>query len=169
MSVDTRHNPTVFTAKVTFADEVVLPNSSLLDAHAPVAGWGYEVVEQKFQKNYAQESATSCADEARVVHVARGASGTVLGVEIGAVVANIGAAVVDVDVLKNGVSILTGGTPVQIDSGDAAYAIVAGSLDAAEIAYVVGDVFEVSIDGTAGGGTLAKGVFCNLTLQELPE
>ncbi len=119
-------------------------------------------MQHQHRSGYAQESATSAADEARVIHVVKGQTGQVLTFKVGAVVANIGAAVVDVDLLKNGVSILT--AAVQIDSGNAAYALVDATIDTDTL--VEGDVLEVSIDGTAGGGTLAKGVFCYLDVIE---
>ena len=146
---------------------VVLPDGCVgNDEIEAVAGILYTKLEQKFMKGYAQESATACADEARVVHVVHGATAEVLGFEVGAVVANLLDAVVDIDLLLNGVSMLNGGTPVQLDLNDAAYAIVAGTIDPAKKDLSDDDVLEISIDGTVGGGTLAKGVFAAVILAE---
>ena len=145
---------------------IVLPAECIGNAEIEAAaGIVYSKLEHKFVKGYAQESATACADEARVIHVVHGTTETVLGFEVGAVVANVGAAVVDIDLLLNGVSMLNGGTPVQIDNGDAAYAIVEATVDAAKIVLSDGDVLEIDIDGTAGAGTLAKGVFGSVILK----
>lgn len=120
---------------------------------------------QQHMLTYAQESATAAADEARVMHAARGATGTIVSFEIGAVVANIGDSVVDVELLKNGTTVFT--TAPQLTSAHTAYELVAGTIVTS--AFVDGDVLEVSINGTVGGGTLADGVFVTLTIREDPQ
>ena len=45
-----------------------------------------------------------------------------------------------------------------------AYQLVAGTIDTTALA--AGDVLEVDITATAGGGTLGKGVFCYADLHE---
>jgi len=131
---------------------------------APGNAIGANKTIQRHRISYAQESATSAADEARVLHVVRGVTGTVLAFDVGCVVANIGVAIVEVDLLLNGVTMLS--AVVEINVGHAAYEIVGGTL--ASTALVVDDVLEVSIDGTAGAGTLGKGVFAIVTLDETP-
>ncbi len=120
-------------------------------------------VEQRNRQVYAQESAAAAADGAYVIHVA-GAAGAVVSFGAGCVVANIGNSVVEVDLLKNGNSILS--AAIEIGSGDAARAVVAGTVSAETLA--AGDVLEVNIDGTAGAGTLGKGVFAVLDVRENP-
>jgi len=165
MSVTKMHGQFHFLDLIMFRS-ISLPDGCVGDDEvAAAAGIAYSKLEHKFVKGYAQESATACADEARVIHVVHGTNETVLGFEVGAVVANIGAAVVDIDLLLNGVSMLDGGTPVQLDNGDAAYAIVEAALDAAKVELSDGDVVEMKIDGTAGAGTLAKGVFGSVILR----
>ena len=66
------------------------------------------------------------------------------------------------DLLKNSVSILT--AAITLDSGQNAYQLVAGTIDTTALA--VGDVLEIDITATAGGGTLGKGVFCYVDLHE---
>ena len=119
-------------------------------------------IEQQYIKTYSQESDTTAADEARVIHTVYGTTGTIVAFEVGCVVANVGESVVDFDLLNNGVSILT--AAVTVDNGDAAYAIVEGTIDTATLAD--GDVLEVSIDATVGGGTLGKGAFASVVIQE---
>lgn len=120
----------------------------------------------RLRKTYAQESATTAAAESRVIHVAT-AAGTVVGFSAGCVVANIGAAVVTFDLKKNGTTVLTG--VITVDNGDAARAVVDGTLSGAAVAYVADDVFEVVIAATAGGGTLGKGAFCQMLCDENPQ
>ena len=119
-------------------------------------------LEHQYQKVYAQESDTTAAAEDRVVHAVYGATGTVIAFEAGAVAACTGDAMITVDLHKNGASILT--EAIVLDSGDAAYALVAGSIDSA--ALVDGDVLEIVITVNAGTGTLGKGVFASVIIRE---
>jgi hypothetical protein len=117
----------------------------------------------EFRRGYAAESATTAAAGAHAVHVAAGA-GTVLAFRAGCVVANIGNAWVKFDLKKNGATVLT--ALVETNSGNAAYAIVAGTIDGAKDEYVDGDVFEVVITVNAGTGTLGKGAFAEVVFEE---
>ena len=117
----------------------------------------------RYHAMYAQESATTAADEARPLFVVYGATGTVQSFKAGSVVANIGDSAVEVDLLKDGVSILT--AVISLDSTNAAYTPEAGTINTA--AVVAGDVLEVSIDATIGTGTLALGVYCELMVDEV--
>ena len=109
-----------------------------------------------------QESDTTAAAEDRIIHVVRGTTGTLKEFKAGVVVACVGDSTITVDLHKNGVSVLT--AAISIDSGDAAYALVEGTIDSDSV--VVGDVLEVVVTVTAGTGTLGKGVFAYLDLHE---
>lgn len=112
-------------------------------------------------KVHAQPYGTAAASERKVVHVARSA-GSVAAIEVGVVVAAVGAATVTLDVRKNGTSVLT--SPVSLTSSQAAYSKVNGAISVA--AYSSGDVFEIVLTATAGGGTLPQGVFCDAVFRE---
>lgn len=118
--------------------------------------------QQQYSKGYNQAHGSAAASARFPVHVARGATGTVVAFRAGVVVACIGAATIDVDLRKNGTTVLS--AAIQIDSGDAAYAKVDGTLSSAD--YVAGDVFEVVVTATAGGGTLGQGLFVDATFRE---
>ena len=152
-----------FRGNVTFLGQANLPDGAV-DDQAVEAGAGLDAtkLEHDHRAVYEQESDTTAASETRVIHVVKGTTATVKEIKAGCVVANIGAATVDVDLLKNGVSILT--AAIQIDSGDAAYALVAGTIDTPTLA--VGDVLEIDVTATAGGGTLGKGVFAYVDIHE---
>lgn len=120
-------------------------------------------LEHQHRPVYAQESATTAVDAIQTVHVVVGQTGTLLGIKAGSVVANIGDSTVTIDLLKNGVSVLT--ATFDLDSGDAAYALVAGTIDSPDT-VVVGDVLEVSVNATIGTGTLATGVFVYVDIKE---
>jgi len=51
-----------------------------------------------------------------------------------------------------------------VDSGDAAFAKVAGTVTDDD--YVAGDVFETVVTVSAGSGTLGQGVFVDLVFDE---
>ncbi len=103
----------------------------------------------------------AAVSKTKPLHVVR-AAGTVIAFNAGCVVANIGAATVTVDLKKNGASILT--AVIEIDSGDAAYAKLNGAIATAPV--VAGDVLEYTVVATAGGGTVGKGLFANLVIDE---
>lgn len=144
------------------AKTVQLPAGTVDNADIEAAaGIDASKLEHRHQITAAQPK-TTAADETRVIHVVYGATGTVLAFRAGSIVANIGDSTVTVDLKKNGSSILT--APITLDSGDSAYAKVAGTIDTPGL--VAGDVLEVVIDATVGTGTLATGVFCELVLNE---
>lgn len=152
-----------FKGDVTFRGALNAPDNCIGDAQVSAANpLATEKLEHQHRPIYCQESDTTAAAETRVVHVVHGATGTLQTVKAGCVVANQSGAIVDVDVLVNGASVLA--AAIEIDDADAAYALVAGTIDTP--ALTVGDVIEVDVAVTAGGGTLGKGVFCYLDVDE---
>lgn len=148
----------------TVFSNIVLSAGCVTDASVQAAALiASSKLEQRNRQVYSQESAAAATDGVYVVHVA-GAAGNVESFGAGCVVANIGNSVVAVDLLKNGNSILS--AAVSIGSGNAARAVVAGTVSAATLA--AGDVLEIEITGTAGTGTLGKGVFTILDVRETP-
>ncbi len=151
-----------FRGVVTFIDLRINPGAvanAEVDAAAAIAA---SKLEHQHRLIYEQESATTAAAETRVVHVVDGLTGTLKGIKAGSVVANAGAATITVDLLNNGVSILT--ATFDLDSGDSAYDLVAGTIATAALA--ADDVLEIDIAVAAGGGTLGKGVFVYVDLYE---
>ncbi len=120
---------------------------------------------QQHVKHVSQESGTATPDEEFCIHVVYGATGTAVAFEAGAVVANVGASVVTVDLHKNGTTVLS--SVITLNSNHTAYETVTATIGTTSL--VDGDVLEVLIDGTVGGGTLSKGVFASLVLREDPE
>lgn len=139
-----------------------VPDGSFGDAQLgttnPVAA---TKLQHQYAACYAQPGGSAAATERKVRHVARSA-GSVAAVEAGVVTPAVGAATVALDVLKNGTSVLT--SVVTITSAQAAYARVSGAIAAA--AYAAGDVFELAVTATAGGGTLPQGFFCDVVFRE---
>lgn len=140
-----------------------VPPATLTDAGvAGDADISASKLEQQHIKGYAQESATDAADEARVLHVVHGTTGSVLAFECGVVVAAAGAATVDVDLMNDGVSVLV--APIEINAATAIYTPKSGTINTAALAD--GDVLEFSFDETIAGGTRPKGVWCSVRLTE---
>jgi len=165
MAIAARLEGDTHVAGTLTANTITLPNLTVTDAMvAAAAGIGTAKMLHRCHAMYAQESATACTDESVCLAVIYGATGTLVSFKVGAVVACVGEAVVSIDLLKDGVSVLT--AAVEIDSADPAYTPVAGTIDTA--AVVAGDVLEVSIDETTGGGTAPKGVYCELVYDEDP-
>lgn len=147
---------TQFTGNVTFVKTVVFPVQTIGDAQInPAAAISSPKLEHRFMPKLAQVFGVAATAERRVVHRAKSV-GTIAFYYVGLSVANVGAATVTVDLLKNGTSVLS--APVVLSSATVVYtgAVLAA---VATAAYTVGDVFEVNITVAAGGGTLGQGVF----------
>lgn len=117
--------------------------------------------EHQHEEVVAQVHGTAAVTERRVLHVARGA-GSVTAFRAGVVVANVGAATITVDLRKNGTTVLS--AVVTLNNTHTAYTKVDGTVSVPT--YVAGDVFEVVITATAGGGTLGQGLFAQGVFRE---
>lgn len=144
----------VFTGDVSFTAGITLPANAAVETSK---------LQHRHQKCYSQEIATTAADEGRVLHVVSGTSGTIKSFKAGCVVPNIGDSTVAFDLKKNGVSVLSG--VVTLTASHAAYELVAGAFSSTSVA--AGDVLSVVIDATIGTGTLGKGAFAELVVDEL--
>ena len=135
---------------------IILPNGCVADKHIGVAAAVQaSKLQHQHRSGYAQESATTAAAETRIVHVVHGTSGLAKAVKAGCVVPCVGDATITVDLLKNGVSILT--AAISLTSAQAAYALVDGVIDTDTLA--AGDVLEMAVAVAPGTGTLGEGVF----------
>lgn len=155
-------NDSLYVKGTLRADAMVIPSNAIGDSQVnPASPIAAEKLEHQYNKQVEQKHTETAVAERRIIHVAY-AAGTLEQFQAGCTVANIGDSTVTVDLLKNGSSILSA-VPT-IDSGDAAFALVLGTISSA--AYVAGDVFEVSITVSAGTGTLGKGTFGNALFRE---
>ncbi|VTR95239.1 Marine sediment metagenome DNA, contig: S03H2_L04701 OS=marine sediment metagenome GN=S03H2_18785 PE=4 SV=1 [Gemmata massiliana] len=117
----------------------------------------------QYVPTYSQPNGTAAVTERKVIHVAQSA-GNVISAEAGIVTVAAGAATVTVDVRKNGTTVLT--STISISVAQAAFAKVSGAVNATPATYVTGDVFEVVVTATAGGGTLPQGLFVDVKFRE---
>lgn len=144
---------------------LTLPDQSVAnDAVAADAAIGAEKLEHQHRAVYAQASDAEAAAETRVVHVLRGAGGNLVAFEAGLVEPCTGDATVSVGLTRNGVSVLS--VEPTLDTGDAARATAAGTIDPSKSTLIAGDVLEVVVTVAAGTGALGSGVFASVTLHE---
>lgn len=119
------------------------------------------------RKGYFKPRTTVAATDTQMIYRVYGATAAVQSFVAGiSGTAAVGAATVTFDLKKNNVSILTG--VVTIDNTVAQYGSVAGVLAAGALTLVAGDVLEVVVTATAGGGTLPQGVFAEVVIYEDP-
>jgi len=148
---------TLFSSNAFLTDTMVVNNTG--------AGGGIKASKLQVQKiaQYSNsDAATTSVTEQRCIHVVNGQTATVVAIQAGAVVANVGAATVTVDLLKNGSSILT--AAITLNNSQAAYALVSATIASANL--TVGQVLEIKTVATAGGGTIAKGCFAYVVIRE---
>lgn len=147
------------------AHTLVVPSSTITNAMvANSAELDATKLEHQYQIVYAQEYATNATAARRLVHVGYGAAGTIVAFKVGAGVAATGNADADVNLLKNGTSVLASGTAVNLTSATSAYATVSASVTTTTIA--AGDVLEITAAVDAGTGALATGLFAVIVLRE---
>lgn len=99
------------------------------------------------------------------IHSVIGATARRLQVVAGSIAIAVGAATVTIDVKKNGTSVMTGATVHTLDSSNTAR--VAEALSIATTTAVAGDLFELVIVATAGGGTIPTGLFVEFQIDEV--
>lgn len=109
----------------------------------------------------AQVNGTAATAERRIVHQAFNA-GTILGVQACAIVPCTGTSVVNIDVKKNGVTVLS--STLSLNSTPVAYQQVTGTLSVTT--FVAGDVLDITITPVAGTGAVGQGVSVALKLAE---
>lgn len=119
-------------------------------------------LQHQYSKAYSQESDTASAAEDYIVHVVYGTTGSAIAFEAGSVTLCTVDAEITVDLHNNGASILT--TPIVLDTGNTEYIVESGAIDSASLSD--GDVLEVVVTVSAGGGALGKGVFTSLIIRE---
>ncbi len=165
MGLSTHADDHCFTGTVVFAGNMTLPVNAVTDVTViAAANVAASKLEHQYEPCYSQEPATTGAVDAKVIHIVKGATGTLIDFRVGAYVAAIGAATTTWDLKKNGTTILTG--TISLTSATAAFAkLQPGGYTSTSL--VTGDVLTVHITAaTAGGGTIAKGLFAQLVVRE---
>jgi len=140
-----------------------LPSGTVTNAMVnSSAAIGAEKLQHQYEKLFADPEATTIVDKNIVLHAVYGTTGEVIAFKAGAIVAPVGVAVVDIDLHKNGTTILT--TNITLNSSVTAYELASAVIGTTALA--VGDVLEAVINETAGAGTAPTGVFVEVILKE---
>jgi hypothetical protein len=146
------------------ADEISYPAESIGDAEiADDAAIDPSKVVQQYVKELKINGAVAARTEP--IHVAVGA-GELVGVDAGQITLNTVDATTTINVLKNGVTVLS--APLVLDSGDTIRELVAAGIDPAAADYVVDDWFDVTVAVAAGAGALGTGLIVRLIFREAP-
>ena len=141
---------------------VEISPGTITNAHvAAGAALAADKLQHQYECPYAQPNAAATS-ETRVVHLVKGAVGEVLYFRAGSIAKAVGNATVTLDLLKNGVSILS--AVITLNSSNTAYIAVDAALASAALA--AGDVLTVTTVATVGTGTLPTGVFAEVVLRE---
>jgi hypothetical protein len=109
------------------------------------------------------DHATDSAVVRRVVHVVKGATGSIVSFTAGVTVAATATGVCAVNLYVNGTTVLSG--TIDLDSANAAFSQEAGTVTDPDL--VAGDVVEIGIDSTSGANK-PKGVNATVVIDEMP-
>lgn len=146
------------------ADAFDPPNGSVGDNAMNSANpIGTDKARHLHAKVHSQPDDGSVFDEIVAIHVAV-VTGVVEQFQAGLRVACIGDSTLTVDLLKNGVSMLS--DIVDLDSAIDAYDQVVAGIEPTMAAYAVGDVFEIEVIVTDGTGTPGEGLFAQAVFDE---
>lgn len=146
---------TVTGASLTPSDSTI--TNAKVAAAAAIAA---DKMEHRWRKTFSQDGLP--AAETHVIHIVRGATGTINEFAVTLGEAKLSSGTVDVDLLKNGSSVLS--AAVQLDSADALYDVLTGTISSASV--VVDDVLVINITVSSPVGAAGLGV--QLEIDEDP-
>jgi hypothetical protein len=142
----------------------VLTAGSVMDADiSPGASLDPTKMRHQYAPTYSQPLSTATT-ETRIIHVVKGATGSIVAFRAGSVTVAVGAATVTIDLKKNGTTCLS--AVITLDTGNTVYVVEEAALSVTALA--AGDVLSIVITATAGGGTLPTGVFAQVVTREDP-
>lgn len=151
---------THFQGSATFASMV--PSAGcVLDSHVGAgASIATSKLVHKHRKSYGQSG--TAASATIPIHVAIGATLTIVAIKAGSIAACTGNATITVDLKKNGTTCLTG--VITLDSANSARVVESGTLSVTS--GVAGDFFELVIVATVGTGALGTGLLVEVEFDE---
>lgn len=119
--------------------------------------------------NYFQASGSSVASATVPIFIARGTTVTLQAIEAAILVAAAGAATVTIDLQKStgaGAFATVLSSVITLNSSTVVRTATAGTINTAS--GTDGDIWQLVITATAGGGTLPQGLIVTLNLDETP-
>lgn len=142
---------------------LTIPASTVADtAVSATADIAATKVRHVHRVTYGQASGSASASATQPVHVVHGTTSTLVAFKAGSVTACAGAATITVDLKKNGTSVLS--SVITLDNANTARVVEAGTVTTST--GTAGDVYEIVVVATAGGGTLGNGVFAYAEFYE---
>lgn len=146
------------------AKTATMPSGSITNAMiAALAGISASKLQKRTYADYQQVHGSAATTQRIVIHRVKGATGTINSFKCLTSVLNIGAATISVQLKKNGSNILSAATV--LDTENTAF-IAEDAAGFTSASLVAGDVLEVDITATAGGGTLGQGFYCVAEIDE---
>jgi hypothetical protein len=138
------------------------PANCITKTSIPVgAGIEYTKTEHLHRAVYSQPNTAATSETKAIAHVV-GATGTLLNFLAGSIAPCSGAATITIDLKKNGSSVLS--AVITLDNANTARVAEAGTITTTGVA--AGDLLEIVITATAGGGTLGTGLYVVLNWKE---
>lgn len=116
----------------------------------------------RYNAPYAQNGNAASAADRRVVYREHGTEGHIRELGFGSRTASTGATTITIDVLKNGVTVLS--APIVLDVGNVAYITELGTVTVPDM--VAGDVLEVNVTISGAPG---NGVFGYIIVDSKPQ
>lgn len=113
---------------------------------------------------YSQPEGTAVVTETRIIAITHGTVGVIVALNAALKVACVGAATITIDLKKNGTSVLS--SVLTFTSSTPAMTAESGTITTT--ATAIGDIFELVITATAGGGTLGQGLYAEAIIDETP-
>ena len=151
------------------ARSLLIPAGAVSNASIPAGSPGTFIdptkIGHQHNRLYGQPNTTAVA-ERKALHRVNGTTATIVAAAAGVLGANVGAATITVDILKNGVTVLT--AAIVLTNADLARVGHAGVISGASAACVAGDLIETNITVAAGGGTPGTGLFVQVVVNEDP-
>lgn len=151
MATDRIAADVVYEGTVTFGSTVNIAAGAGIDAGA---------LDHQHRIHYGTSGTAASATVP--IYECRGSTGRIRQIRAGSIAIAIGAATVTIDLKKNGTTCLS--AVITLDTGNTARISEAGTLTVTSL--VVGDLLELVIVATAGGGTLPTGMWVDVTVDE---
>lgn len=155
-----------FSGNVTFGGTVNLPAGSVT-ASRVAAGAQIEPTKLQQRQRVPWKQGNSDDDavsKTQVIYILTGATGTVREFKAGCVTPCTTGASITVDLRKNGTTILS--ASITLNQSQTARQVVSAAIQT--MAVAVGDVLEVVVTATPGTGTIGKGLFGTMLIDEMP-
>lgn len=166
MAIPSRFEGDLYISGALSARSFTAPNGSITDAAIqPNAGIQSTKLEHEHRPIISQSG--TATTQTRVIHVCRGAVGSIAAFVAGSLAKAVGDSTVTVDLQKSSggaafASVLT--AAITLDSANADRVAEAGSIADEDLA--AGDILQVVITATVGTGTLPTGLFAALSVRE---